>query len=77
MTQDSEKKKAGWERLDEKDDLALTPEERKLKLMRIQALIDEDSQTPEQTAKLFFEQALLYLYAEEYAKAIASYDKTL
>ena len=77
MTQESEKKKAGWERLDEKDDLALTPGERKLKLMRIQGLSDEDGQTPEQKAELFFEQAFLYFSAKEYAKAIASYDKAL
>ncbi|MEG4391910.1 tetratricopeptide repeat protein [Microcoleus sp. BROC3] len=57
--------------------LALTSEERKRELVRIQALIDEDEQTPEQKADLFFEQALLYRSAEEYAKAIASYDKAL
>jgi tetratricopeptide (TPR) repeat protein len=57
--------------------LALTPQERKEELMRIQTLIDEDGQTPEQKAKLFFEQALLYLSANQYAKAIASYDKAL
>ena len=57
--------------------LALTPEARKRELVRIQGLIDEDRQTPEQKAELFYEQALLYRFAEEYAKAIASYDKAL
>ncbi|WP_293360435.1 tetratricopeptide repeat protein, partial [Microcoleus sp. CAWBG24] len=59
------------------DYLALTPEARKRELVRIQTLIDEDGQTPEQKAELFFEQALLYQYAEDYARAIASYDKAL
>ena len=57
--------------------LALTPEARKREFVRIQGLIDEDGQTPEQKAKLFFEQALLYGFADQYAKAIASYDKAL
>ncbi|WP_293363624.1 tetratricopeptide repeat protein, partial [Microcoleus sp. CAWBG52] len=57
--------------------LALTPEARKRELVRIQGLIDEDGQTPEQKAELFNEQALLYASAEQYAKAIASYDKAL
>ncbi|WP_236505989.1 tetratricopeptide repeat protein, partial [Tychonema sp. BBK16] len=57
--------------------LALTPEARKRELVRIQGLIDEDGQTPEQKAELFFEQALLYRSADQYAKAIASYDKAL
>jgi hypothetical protein len=70
MTQESEKRQAGWEKLDEKDYLTLTPQERKRELVRIQALIDEDGQTPEQKADLFFEQGLLYWFAEEYAKAI-------
>ncbi|NJR21605.1 MAG: hypothetical protein HC786_05200 [Richelia sp. CSU_2_1] len=53
------------------DYLALTPEERKRELVRIQTLIDEDGQTLEQKAELFEEQALLYLFAGQYAKAIA------
>jgi tetratricopeptide (TPR) repeat protein len=57
--------------------LALTPEARKRELVRLQGLIDEDGQTSEQKAELFFEQALLYRSAEDYAKAIASYDKAL
>ncbi|MEG3933901.1 MULTISPECIES: tetratricopeptide repeat protein [unclassified Microcoleus] len=57
--------------------LALTPEARKRELVRLQGLIDEDGQTPEQKAELFGEQALLYLSAEDYAKAIAFYDKAL
>jgi tetratricopeptide (TPR) repeat protein len=65
------------ERGKREDYLALTPQERKWELVRIQALIDEDGQTPEQKAELFFEQGLLYGYAEEYAKAIASLEKAL
>ncbi|TAE99500.1 MAG: tetratricopeptide repeat protein [Oscillatoriales cyanobacterium] len=55
----------------------LSPEARKRELVRIQGLIDEDGQTPEQKAELFYEQGLLYDFAEQYAKAIASYDKAL
>jgi len=77
MTQESEKRQACCEKLDEKDYLTLTPQERKRELVRIQALIDEDGQTPEQKADLFFERGLLYWFAEEYAKAIVSYDKAL
>jgi tetratricopeptide (TPR) repeat protein len=65
------------ERRNREDYLALTPQERKWELVRIQSLIDEDGQTPEQQAELFYEQGLLYGFAEEYAKAIASYDKAL
>jgi len=77
MTQESEKRQACWERQDEKDYLTLTPQEREGQLVRIQALIDEDGQTPEQKADLFFEQGLLYDFAEEYPKARSSYDKAL
>jgi Flp pilus assembly protein TadD len=59
------------------DYLSLTPQERKRELVKIQTLIDEDGQTEAQKAKLFYEQALLYDFAEQYAKAIASYDKAL
>ncbi len=72
-----ESRQACSERWKQEDYLALTPQERKRELMRIQSLIDEDGQTPEQQAELFYEQGLLYGYAEEYAKAIASYDKAL
>ena len=69
--------KACSERGKEEDYLSLTPEERKRELVKIQTLIDEDGQTPEQKAELFYEQALLYNFAEQYAKAIASCDKAL
>ena len=59
------------------DYLALTPQERKRELVRIQSLIDENGQTPEQQAELFLEQGLLHGYAEESAKALASFDKAL
>ena len=65
------------ERWKREDYLALTSQERKRELVRIQSLIYEDGQTPEQQAELFYEQGLLYGYTEEYAKAIASYDKAL
>jgi tetratricopeptide (TPR) repeat protein len=73
----AESMQACSERGKEEDYLALTPEARKRELVRLQGLMDEDGQTPEQKAELFFEQALLYGFAEEYAKAIASYDKAL
>ena len=73
----AESKQACSQRWKREDYLALTPQERKRKLMRIQALIDEEGQTPEQKAELFHQQALLYRFTEEYAKAIASYDKAL
>ncbi len=72
-----ESMQACWERGKEEEYLALTPQARKQELVRIQGLIDEEEQTPEQKAELFYEQALLYRFAEEYAKAIASYDKAL
>ena len=65
------------ERWNREDYLALIPQQRKWEVVRIQALIDEDGQTPQQKAKLFFEQGLLYNFAEEYVKAITSYDKAL
>ena len=49
----------------------------KRELVRIKILIDEDGKTPEHKAELFFEQALLYGEAQQYAEAIASYDKAL
>jgi superkiller protein 3 len=73
----AESRQACSERWNREDYLALTPQKRKRELVRIQVLIDEDGQTPEQKAELFYEQALLYDFAEEYAKAIASYDKAL
>ncbi|MCC3498918.1 MAG: tetratricopeptide repeat protein [Microcoleus sp. PH2017_40_RAT_O_B] len=73
----AESMQACWERWQLEEYLALTPEARKRELVRLQGLIDEDGQTSEQKAKLFFEQALLYRSAEDYAKAIASYDKAL
>ncbi len=51
--------------------------QQKRELLRIQALIDEYGQTPEQKADLFFEQALLYGDAQQYGEEIASYDKAL
>jgi tetratricopeptide (TPR) repeat protein len=69
--------KACSERWKREDYLSLTPEERKRELVRIKTLIDEDGQTSEQKTELFFEQALLYLSDEQYAKAIASFDKAL
>jgi tetratricopeptide (TPR) repeat protein len=73
----AESKHACSQRWKREDYLALTPQERKRELMRIQGLIDEEGQTPEQKAELFHQQALLYRFTEEYAKAIASYDKAL
>jgi superkiller protein 3 len=72
-----ESRQACSERWKQEDYLALTPQEKKRELVRIQALIDEDGQIPKQKAELFYEQGLLYSYAEEYTKAIASYDKAL
>ncbi|MEG4326652.1 tetratricopeptide repeat protein, partial [Microcoleus sp. herbarium5] len=73
----AESKQACSERGKREDYLALTPQERKRELVRIQSLIDEDGQTPEQQAELFYEQGLLYGYAEEYTKARFSFDKAL
>ncbi|MEG4504247.1 tetratricopeptide repeat protein, partial [Microcoleus sp. F6_B4] len=72
-----ESRQACSERGKREDYLALTFQERKRELVRIQSLIDEDGQTPEQQAELFYEQGLLYGYAEEYTKAIASFDQAL
>ncbi|MEG5072662.1 tetratricopeptide repeat protein, partial [Microcoleus sp. B3-D2] len=73
----AESKQACSQRWKREDYLTLTPQERKRELMRIQALIDEEGQTPEQKAELFHQQAFLYRFTEEYAKALASYDKAL
>jgi superkiller protein 3 len=70
-------KQAGSERWNREDYIALTSEEQKWELVRVQALIAQDGQTSEQKAELFYEKALLHDYAEEYAKAIASYNKAL
>ena len=72
-----ESMKACSERRNREDYLALTPQERKRELMSIQNLIDEHEPTSEEKADLFYEQPLLYYFAEEYEKAIASYDKAL
>ncbi|MEG4047278.1 tetratricopeptide repeat protein, partial [Microcoleus sp. Pol17_C1] len=72
-----ESRQACSERGKREDYLALTFPERKRELVRIQSLIDEDGQTPEQQAELFYEQGLLYGYAKEYTKAIPSFDKAL
>lgn len=67
MSQEFETKETGSERCDRENYPDLTSQERKRELKKIQALIDEDRQTPEQKADLFFEQGLLYWFAEEYA----------
>jgi superkiller protein 3 len=72
-----ESRQACSERWKREDYLALTPQERKRELVMIQSLIDEDGQTSEQKAELFHQQALLYRFTEEYAKARSSYDKAL
>ncbi len=69
--------KACLERGKPEDYLALSPPQLKRELIRIEALIDEDGQTPEQKVELFSEQALLYLSADQYAKAISFFEKAL
>jgi len=66
-----------YERWDESDYLALTPQERQEKLLEIQTLILEEKQTPEQQAELFNEQGLLHRFSGEYQQAIASYDRAV
>jgi tetratricopeptide (TPR) repeat protein len=69
--------KASSEKAKREDYLSLTPEARQQELVRIQTLIEEDGQTHEPPAELFYEQALLYDFAEQYAMALVSYNKAL
>ena len=73
----AESMQACWERGKIEEYLALTPQARKQELVRIQTLIDEEEQTPDRKFELLCEQALLYRYAEQYARALASYNKAL
>jgi tetratricopeptide (TPR) repeat protein len=72
-----ESQKVCWERWQEEHYLALTTQERRQKIVEIQSLIDEDRQTPEQKASLFFEKGLLHKTAGELEAAIAAYDQAL
>jgi lipoprotein NlpI len=47
-------------------------DQQKLEFLRIKNLINEDGLRPDPKAGLFFEQALLYGSAEQYAQALAS-----
>jgi tetratricopeptide (TPR) repeat protein len=72
-----ESQKVCWERWQKEDYLALTPQERRQKIVEIQSLIDEDGQTPDQKADLFFEKGLLHRKAGELEAAIESYDQAI
>ncbi|MEQ8381411.1 MAG: tetratricopeptide repeat protein [Coleofasciculus sp. A1-SPW-01] len=57
--------------------LKLTPEERVIKTLELNDLLDESSNSPETTANLHFEHGLLFLSGNNYEKAIASYDQAI
>ncbi|OCQ89762.1 prenyltransferase [Nostoc sp. MBR 210] len=57
--------------------LTLAPEERTKEILRIQELIAEDNQTPEQQCDLLINLGRLYSAGQDYKEAIASYDKAL
>jgi len=59
------------------DYLKLTPQERRKKLVRIQAILDEPQQTAAQKANLLFERGLLHSTVGEYVEAIDSYDRAV
>jgi len=65
------------ERYNIEDYKALTPNERRQKILEVQALIDEDHQTLDRRADLYFEQGLLFDTAGRYEEAIAAYDRAL
>jgi len=65
------------ERYNIEDYEALTPNERRQKILEVQALIDEDHQTLDRRADLYFEQGLLFDTAGRYEEAIAAYDQAL
>jgi tetratricopeptide (TPR) repeat protein len=55
----------------------LTHQERKQRLLTIQALLEENHQTLEEKADLLCEQGNLFWISKEYEEAIASYDQAL
>ncbi len=57
--------------------LTWTETQRLDRIREIQALIDEDRQTPSGKASLFFEKANILLASQSYEEAIASYDKAI
>ncbi|MEQ9671496.1 tetratricopeptide repeat protein [Coleofasciculus sp. G2-EDA-02] len=57
--------------------LNLAPEERVIKSLELKNLIDESSNSSETTAKLFFENGLLFLSGKHYDKAIVNFDSAL
>jgi len=65
------------ERFNLEDYEALTSNERRQKILEVQALIDEDHQTLDRRADLYFEQGLLFATAGKWKEAIAAYDRAL
>ena len=65
------------ERWNREDYLALTPQQRKRELMRIQTLIDEDRQTPKKKLNCFLNKVYCMTVLKNTQKPLASYDKAL
>ncbi len=65
------------ERFNLEDYEALTSNERRQKILEVQALIDEDHQTLDRRAELYFEQGLLFATAGKLEEAIAAFDQAL
>ena len=60
-----------------KNYLSLTPEQRREEILKIQALLEEPEQTPEQKVRLYHKQALALQSIEEHEDAIAGYDRVV
>jgi len=55
----------------------LSQPERNQKILEIQAILEEPSQTPKQKSQLSFEQALLFHASNQYEAAITNYDQAI
>jgi len=56
---------------------ALTPNERRQKILEVQSLIDEDHQTLDRRADLYFKQGLLFATPGKWKEAIAAFDQAV
>jgi len=65
------------ERFNLEDYEALTSNERRQKILEVQALIDEDHQTLDRRAEPYFEQGLLFATAGKLEEAIAAFDQAV
>lgn len=62
---------------DYRKSLILTPHEKSKKILEIQALIEEEFQTPERKAELLRQQGDILLSDQEYERAVSCYNKAI